>query len=268
MKNKSAREIIEEQPTIETTATPVEEVKTEATASQPAEEAPVKNEVVLGYNEKGVAKFEDHNQLSQVAALYMQTKLAPDHLIKEGKGAVMSAIAMCRQYQIPDTCMNEMCYIKGKLTTYGKLVTALAERHPEYGDRRDFFITKEGDEICTKNKNIATGKPYCAVIQIKKKGSEVWNEYTFSIDDAIKAKLLNDKEVSTKEKWQEATWTKYVKDMMWNKANARALGANYASALKGVNYHEDLKEVFENIRDVSPKSNSNLKDTFNEESMN
>jgi hypothetical protein len=245
-KIKTAREIIEEGLT---DVTPTSETVEQKTESKTDAKVPA---IVVKYGENGLPTFENQNELSRVASLYMQTKLAPDHLIKEGVGAVASAITFCRQMEVPDSFMANLCYIKGRLAVYGSGVTALAERHPEYGERREFFITADGDEICTKNKNIKTGKPYAAVIQIKKKNSTVWNEYTFSIDDAIKAGLLNEKEVSTKQNWQDATWTKYVKDMMYNKANRRALDANYAGALKGVIYYEDMKEVLE--RDVTPKS--------------
>jgi hypothetical protein len=115
----------------------------------------------------------------------------------------------------------------------------MAERHPEFGEKEEYFITKEGDRICSENKNLAVGEPWAHVMRVKKKGATVWNEYFFSVDDAFQAGLLTE---NTK---KDSGWVKYTKDLLYHKNKSRALKSNYASALNGINYYEDLKEIKE-----------------------
>ncbi len=196
-------------------------------------EPPRQIEVSIGSS--GELDFANQTQLAQSARLLIKMRLAPNHLIEEGIEAVMSALLLCKRRNLPESAMNEMAYVKGKLTCFGTLFSALAERHPKYGEKEEFFLTKEGDRICTDNKNLATGIPWACVIKIKKLGGTIWNEYFFSVDDAKQAKLLTE---NTK---PDSGWIKYTKDLLFHKTKSRALKANYASALEGIEYYEDLK---------------------------
>lgn len=201
--------------------------------------------------ENGALDFHNQSQLVASARLLIRMKMAPEHLTKVGLEAVMSAMVFCRQHSLPSTAMNDLAFIKGKLTAYGSLVTALAERHPEYGDKEEFFITKEGEKICSENKNLATGVAWAHVMRIRKKESQVFNEYYFSIDDALQAGLLTEKTNS------DSGWIKYTKDLLYHKNKNRALKANYASAIAGIQYHEELQY---DVREAKPS----LADEMNE----
>lgn len=204
---------------------------------------PAKVEVIANIDDHGLLVFKDHKELGVAASIAIQTGIAPDHLKKEGREAVAAALMFCKQFNLPQKAMNQMAFVKGKIVCFGSLVTALAERHPLYGERRTFFIDAEFTEICVKNKNLKA-EVWAAVVQIKKKGSTVWNEYFFSIEDAGKANLL------TNQTKVDSGWVKYLKDMLYHKANKRGLQDNYASAIEGVEYYEDLKEII----DVTPSS--------------
>jgi len=203
----------------------------------------------IGIGSHGDLMFSDHTELSRAANLMMKLKMAPEHLRKEGVEAVAAAMLFCRQFGLPDKAMGEMAWVKGKLTQFGSLVTALAERHPQYGDKREFFLDEEQEVICSTNKNLHKAA-WAAVCIVNKKGSQISNEYVFTIDDARKAGLLSN-----------PTWEKYTKDMLMHKARARALRSNYASALNGVAYHEDVMEAFE--KDVTPPKES-MEDVIND----
>lgn len=194
--------------------------------------------VVLEFENDGKLAFRNQQELANAARLAIKINLVPNHLKAEGLEAVMSAMIMCKQFNLPDKAMNQMAYVKGKLTCFGSLVTAIAERHPEYGDREDFFIDENMERICVQNKNIKN-LVYAAVVRSKKKNSQVWNEYFFSIDEAEQAGLL------TKNTKPDSGWIKYTKDLLFHKANKRMLEANYASALNGVEYYEDLREALD-----------------------
>lgn len=189
--------------------------------------------VLVPISERGAFIFGNHTELAQAAQMLMKLKIAPDHLRKEGVEAVGAAMIFCRQFGLPDKAMNEMAWVKGKLTQFGSLVTALAERHHQYGEKREFFLDEKQDEICSRNKNL-NAKVWAAVAQIRKKGQEHWTEFYFTMDEAQTAELMGN-----------PTWKKYPKDMLMHKARARAFKAEYASALNGVDYHEDVVEALE-----------------------
>jgi hypothetical protein len=217
-----------------------------ATQEPPKIEPKPVNAVVVQIDEKGLFSFRTQQELANAAAIAIKTMLAPDHLRKEGVNAVASALVLCKQYNLPQKAMNQMAYIKGKLTCFGSLVTALAERHPMYGEKKEFFVTEEFDEICFKNKNLRA-VPWAAIVQIRKKGQEHWTEYFFSIDDARQAGLLTS---TTK---PDSGWIKYFKDLIMHKARSRGLRAEYASALEGIDYHED---IIETLIDVTPRDDA------------
>lgn len=203
-----------------------------------------KQKVMVPINKDGLLEFSNQQELANAANVLIKLAFVPESLKKNGLEAVMAAMVFVKQRRLPQSAMNQCAFIKGKLTQYGSLVTALAEQHAEYGQKRDFFVDKESNEICTKNKNLSS-PVYAAVVQTKKKGAESWNEYFFSADDAKAAGLLTDN-LS-----KDSSWNKYFRDMLYHKANKRALNAQYASALEGVNYHEDLVEKWD-MRDVTP----------------
>lgn len=219
--------------------------------------APKSNVILVGIGDKGEFDFKNQIELSQSARFSMQMKLVPDHLSKEGVTAVMAAMVFCKQFNLPAKAMNQMAFIKGKLTQFGSLVTGIAETHPAFGEKEEFWIDSEGNRICSDNKNL-TARSFAAVCRVKPKTTTVWSEYTFTMNDADQAGLYPptkwnyvDRQRVGKIPDEDSPWLKYTKDMLMHKARARALNANYASVLNGVQYHEDVREVFEE-RDAEP----------------
>jgi hypothetical protein len=224
--------------------------------TKPEQKAPV---VVV--DKKGLLEFSNHLELASAASIVMQTKLAPPHLINEGREAVMSALMFCKQFNLPQKAMGQMAYVKGRLTCFGSLFTAICERHKNYGSKREYFLDPDQNEISVKNKNL-TAPIWAAVVEIKKKGDEHWTQYWFSMDDAKQAGLCEPRKRNG-EIIKDSPWIKYTRDMLAHKARKRALSNEYASALEGVEYHEDVQEAYEmKERDVTPADN--LKDVKND----
>lgn len=201
--------------------------------------------ILVPLDENGIPKFENHLELSNAAAWAMQkTNVVPEHLKKHGASAVMAALMVLKQRKWPITAMNEMGWINDKITIYGSLYTATAEMHPEYGKKREFFLDEKQTVISAENKNL-NAEAWAAVVQIKRKNSDDWVEYFFTMDDAKKAGIIRN------------VWKTYPRDMMMHKARARAMRAEYASALHGLEYHEDLIELDEPTRDVTSTADLN-----------
>jgi hypothetical protein len=204
------------------------------------------NSAIVPFDETGFVTFRDQNELRNAAAFLMQvTNVVPKHLTKYGSSAVMAALMTLKQRKWPVSAMNQMGWINDKITIYGSLYSATAETHPEFGEKREFFIDKEHNKICSENKNL-NAEAWAAVVQIKKKGSKEWVEYYFTMDDAKKAGIVRN------------VWITYPRDMMMHKARKRAYDAEFASAVNGLLYHEDLVELEpETTRDVTATDDLN-----------
>ena len=207
--------------------------------------------------QEGNFEFRNELELASSARLAMQLNLVPDHLKAAGLEACMAALVTCKQYQLPMRAMNEMGFVKGKLTVYGSLYWALAERHHDYGEHELFYIDAEFNRICVANKNLNV-PVWAAVIRVKKKNQEVWNEYYFSIENAKDAKLLSED--------RSSVWFKYRKDMLMHKVKKRMIDTNYAASVNGLIYHEDALEHLENTTDSrllnETKDTDELKNAF------
>lgn len=201
---------------------------------QPAEPQ-AKTPVLVSINTLGQYEFADQTQLASAAHLAIKQKLAPEDLRAAGVEAVMSALLTCKQFGLKAKAMNKMAYIKGKLTIWGSLYTAIAETHPEYGEREDIFMDGNCERICAANKNLKS-EVWAVACRTRKKNSTTWNEYFFTMDDAKRAGILKN------------VWLTYPKDQLFHKANKRMIDANYASAVEGLEYYEDVKEIY----DVTP----------------
>lgn len=203
---------------------------------------------VVKLDNNSALEFHDEISLEKAARFAIKVKIAPDHLVKEGVSAVMSALSFCKQAQLPLVAMNEMGYIRGKITCFGSLITALAERHPDYGEHKIYYIDKEYKVINLENKNLHLDV-YACVMQVRKKGQETWNEFYFTADEAQKAGLFSNN-----------TYKKYLKDMLFHKVKQRAFNTSYATALKGIIYHE--AEQYENYEETINTKRSSVNDLF------
>lgn len=200
------------------------------------EEEPTKQQqqqIIVPVKKTGDLDFNNHLELAQAATVMIRTRLAPPSLIKEGKEAVMAALLACKQFELPQKSMNQMAFIKDRITFYGYLVQGIAERHPQYGEKREYHLDADMEMICVQNKNLNKA-PWAAVVEIRKKDSQVWNQYFFTADEAEAANL-----------YKNSVWKTYPKDMLMHKARKRALYAEYASVLEGVDYHEDVREAID-----------------------
>lgn len=201
-------------------------------------------QAVVSFNENGVVDFKNQSDLVSAAGLLIKTSLVPDHIKKDGIPAVMSAIAFCKQHSLPYSAMNEIGYVKGKLGAFGSLYTALAQKHPLFGETVVIYVDEQMNEICLANKNL-NAEVWACVIRVKKKGDELWHEYYFTKYEAKTAGLLSNN-----------TYQKYLKSMLYHRAKKRAYDTEYASALNGVESMELLIQE-RDIKDVSPLASLN-----------
>lgn len=200
--------------------------------------------ILVKFNPDGLVSFSDQTELANAAKTLIMMNLAPDHLKKEGFQAVMAALTLCRQHNLPYSSLNEIASIKGKLGVYGSLLTALAQRDPNYGEIKVMYADKDMNVISLANKNL-NAEVYACVIHYKKKTDSDFHEYYFTKDEAQKAGLLGNQ-----------TYTKYLKDMLYHKAKIRLLKTEHPMFLNGVESAE-LLQYEAQVKDVSPVENLN-----------
>ncbi len=211
----------------------------EAPPPSPKKDQPVNAVVIVKFDSLGLPIFQTHQELTAAAAYMMQqTASIPTSLKKEGVEAVRAAIIFCKQHGLRHSSMNQLMYVRGKISAYGSLFTALAQRDPKFGQHQVFFLDEKQEIICATNKNLHL-EVWAAVVSVKPKGAEKFEEHFFTMDEAKKAGLLSND-----------IYRKYPKDMLYHKANARALRANHAAALEGIPYYEDEVDIV----DVTPQS--------------
>ena len=145
------------------------------------------------------------NVMNQVADVFLGAKgFLPDHI--KTKNEALAVMIKGAELGIPfSEALNYIYPVKGRTTCMGQLLMALMQRHGF--QFKQHKITKSGVVI--------TGKP---------PGGQ-WVSAEFTLEDAQKAGLVNDKDKSY-------TWGKYTKDMMFWRAVSR-FSKQYAAGVTG-----------------------------------
>jgi hypothetical protein len=225
-----------------------------------------RKEIIVRVNRLGDYEFRNQMELGQAASMIITEGTAKHLFDQGGKAAVMAGLQLCKHHGLTQDALGQMTFIKGRLSVYGDLYTALAQKDPKWRPFRTFYIDEDCERICVKNKNVKN-RAYANVIQILHEGEEKWaednfNEYIFTMDDADEAGLLNPTTRSGK-KNTDSPWIKYIKDMLFHKNKKRAFGKEYAAGLNGIQMYEDIKEVHE-LRDVTPRGGKTNAEIMNE----
>ncbi len=168
----------------------------------------------------GISRLEakSFGELTQLANVLATSDIVPKDL--RGKPAnVLLVLMFGNEIGItPAQALQSVFVVNGRPTLFGDVVMGLCIASPFYEDSSDSFDpTKEGGT---------------ATFRAKRKGKE-WVTRTFSMADAVKAKL--DK--------KEGPWQEYPKRMLFHRARSWALRDTFPDALKGIRYFEEERDV-------------------------
>lgn len=181
-------------------------------------------QVLVKFKGDGVVHFENQLELANAARLLMKMKMVPNHLMAEGLEGVMSALTLLAQFSLPYSALNETAYIEGQLGFFGHLMMTIAQRDPLFWKFRFRFVDKEYNVISRANKNLHV-RPWACCIYVMKKDREFYQEYFYTVDEAIEAGIPE----------KEGTiFHTYRKDYLYHKAKNRALNIEFGGVLKGV----------------------------------
>jgi hypothetical protein len=186
--------------------------------------------LALRVTEHGDISAQNMDELLQKAQVLMRTGFAPKSY--KTPSELVGALLHCRQLGLPDTAVSKIYIVHGTPSAFGELPLAMAKRSRDFGEFVEFFIDKDGNKICSENKNIGA-EVFGSVCRVKRKGCEEWSEHYFTREMAKKAGLIKN------------TWNSYFEDLLRYKSRSRALKANYANALHGLEQAEDLIADFE-----------------------
>lgn len=196
--------------------------------------------VELIVDDSGNYETRDQTSLWRAADAAIKQGFAPPALARQGVAAVSAAILMCKQYGLPMTSMGKMYFINGVLSVHSELFTAIAKKSPDWRPFERIFIDREYNEIKLENKNLHA-ETYACIIRVPKKDKSGHVDYSFTLDDAKKAGLFDEKKSGS------TPWYKYTKDMLYHKAKKRAFDTEYADAIQGVQMYQDIMDLNERV---------------------
>jgi hypothetical protein len=156
--------------------------------------------------------------------------------------------------------LNHMYYIKGKLSIFGELPRAIAEKTKEVQECEVYTLDKDYRRISIENKNLNEA-PFAGVCQIQRKG-RLKKEFAYTLDQARNAGQYPPSS-------KDSAWHKYLTVMLMRKAQAMAIKFEFPDALLGVEIAEYDHDVAPDLVDVTPTEtkansiNSKFKDARN-----
>lgn len=155
--------------------------------------------------------------------------------------------------------LNNLAIIKGKMSMYGELPKALAQRTGEVEAFKVYAVDEHMKPISLENNNL-NAIPYAGVCDVKRKGQPA-NQFTYTIAEArtagqyppMKAVWENNKKVG-EEINNDSPWIKFTRIMLMRKAQAMAVKFEFPDAIIGTPVAEDYDEAPDlvPIRDVKP----------------
>lgn len=169
------------------------------------------------------------NEAMQLADMISRSQLAPKNF--QGK-AEDTLVAMMMGNEIglnPLQAIQNIAVINGRPSIWGDALLALVQNHPKFKSIEESFNEETMTASCTITRE--GGKPHTE---------------TFSRNDAIKARLWDERENVTKGNYtnpNQSAWYKYPKRMLAMRARGFALRNQFADALLGLITREEAQDL-------------------------
>lgn len=196
--------------------------------------------------DKGNYTLETVKEQAVYAQWLIDNKLVSDTF--KTPSQLIVAIQLCKDLELPNSALSNFYVIKGRPAIYGDVLIGLVM--DKVSKKSVVFFDEEGVVITYPKKGqMAFG---CAVTygRVKVEG-EVTGVYT--MDDRDTSLTTN------------PTWVKYPKDMLWRRADVRAIKMLFPDTFKGIEVVEYLEESVDykkTTRIVDNEKISNLNELF------
>lgn len=138
------------------------------------------------------------------------------------------AIQLAKDLNLPMSCLKDFYVIGGRPAIYGDTFVALALGSGVISEHFVEFYDELGERIVVPKKG---QKPFSCKVGIKRKGSSIFVEAFYSLDDKDQSKSSN------------PNWYKFPTDMLFRRAIGRAIKFACADAVRGIeliDYAEDV----------------------------
>lgn len=255
---KTPREIIEEQPAIEVNSTPVQEP--EKTEEQKPEKKAQEIQAIA-IDENGLVKAKNNSELIRYCKAVITSEMVPERFNTPEK--LFGALMFSRSLNLPDIAIRQVAVIEGTPSLFGDLPLALIQKDGQLKNFKEVWFDKEYKEIRFENKNL-DAEVFGAVCFASRGEGEI-QSFSYTMKDAEKAGQYPAKKRDGSIN-NFSPWMKHTKMMLRYKARAIMAKSLFADKINGVSISEyDFDQTLDSVKDVTPKGQSNLKNTFEDE---
>ena len=203
----------------------IDDILAKAQPNQPelSQPAVVRKAPILWNPDTRAFEFADLEGAYRLAQFYLHSGAVPDTTIKDARSPqeALSRVAVIIEAGKalgvqPRAALAGITVIRGKLTMWGDLLSAIAQNHPQWGGIEFIYAGElsKGDRCCT--------------VTVHRKGCPPL-DHSFSQADAKRAKLSGQ------------VWDSYPDRMLFNRARAFALRDQFADALAGMSVREEFE---------------------------
>lgn len=199
-----------------------------------ARQAPVihKGSTVMAV-QNGVYTLESVEEQAKYAQFLIDKKLVSDTF--KTSAQLIIAIQFCKDLNLPNSALSNFYVINGRPAVYGDTLIGLVMGSGLVADKKITWFDEEGKEIKLPKKGT---KYFGCMVEYKRASHASYVPGVYTLDDKDIAKPTN------------PVWIKFWKDMIWRRADIRAVKALFPDALRGIevaDYLEDAQTKLDNV---------------------
>lgn len=186
--------------------------------------------VVMAVND-GVYTLSSIEEQAKYAQFLIDKKLVSDTF--KNASQLIIAIQFCKDLDLPNSALSNFYVVGGKPAIYGDVLVGLVMASGQVDDKKVEYFDSKGDTITRPKKRTKSEdrQEFGCEVSYKRKGHTSYVSATYTFDDKEDSKTTN------------PTWIKFWKDMLWRRAEVRAIKATFPDRLKGIEVVEYLEDA-------------------------
>lgn len=176
--------------------------------------------------DNGVYSLNSASEQLTYAQYLINNQLVSNTFTKPSQ--LLIAIQLCKDLQLPNSALANFYVVGGKPAIYGDVLIGLVMGSGVIEGKKVTFFDESGDEVKRPKKG---QKIFGCEVEYKRRGFENYVGAFYTLDDKEKSKTTN------------PTWNKYETDMLWRRADVRAIKMVAPDTLKGIEVVEYLEDI-------------------------
>lgn len=166
-----------------------------------------------------------HEQLTYAKYL-IDNQLVSNTFTKPSQ--LLIAIQLCKDLQLPNSALANFYVIGGKPAIYGDVLIGLVMGSGVIEGKKVSYFDEAGETIKRPKKGQVI---FGCEVEYKRRGFDEYVGAFYTMDDKASSKTTN------------PTWIKYGVDMLWRRADVRAIKMIAPDTLKGIEVAEYLEDI-------------------------